>query len=37
MREYIYHWYHHMMPDNERQKIQMALDNKDYFIFIKLY
>ena len=37
MREYIYHWYHHMMPDNERQKIQMALDNKDYFTFIKLY
>lgn len=37
MKEYIYYWYHHMMPDNERKKIQTALDSKDYFAFLELY
>ena len=37
MTEYIYYWYHHMMPNDEREKIRTALDNKDYFTFIELY
>lgn len=37
MKEYAYYWYHHMMPKNERQKIEAALSNKDYFAFIDLY
>lgn len=36
-REYIYYWYHHMMPIEERKKIEQALDNKNYFDFINLY
>ena len=37
MKEYIYYWYHHMMPEKERKEIQTTLDNKDYFGFIELY
>ena len=37
MKEYIYYWYHHMMPEKERKEIQTTLDNKDYFRFIELY
>lgn len=37
MTEYIYYWYHHMMPSKERKVIQKALDEKDYFGFIDLY
>ena len=37
MKEYIYFWYHHMMPDYERAKIQKILREKDYFEFIKYY
>ena len=35
--QYIYYWYHHMMPDNERKEIEKALNEKDYFKFIDLY
>lgn len=36
-RAYVYHWYHHMMPTEERQKITQALKDKDYYAFIVLY
>lgn len=35
--QYIYYWYHHMMPDNERKEIEKVLNEKDYFKFIDLY
>ena len=37
MKIYNYYWYHHMMPKKEREKIESALFNKDYFSFIELY
>ena len=36
-KEYIYYWYHHMMPDNERAKIASIFREKNYFEFIKYY
>lgn len=37
MKHYIYYWYHHMMPDDERNYIQSVLNNHDYEKFIELY
>ena len=37
MREYIYYWFHHMMPENERKYIEKIIDKKDYNAFINLY
>lgn len=37
MKHYIYYWYHHMIPNNEREYIQNVLDNHDYESFIDLY
>ena len=37
MKEYNYYWYHHMIPDTERAKVQKILREKDYFEFIKYY
>lgn len=37
MTEYIYYWYHHMMPDKERKVIERVLAEKDYNSFIDLY
>jgi hypothetical protein len=33
----VYNWYHHMMPDKDRNKIYTYLDNNDYDNFIKMY
>ena len=35
--EYIYYWYHHMMPTEERKKISKTIQEKDYEGFIELY
>ena len=35
--QYIYYWYHHMMPSKEKEKIEKALNEKNYFDFINLY
>lgn len=35
--KYIYYWYHHMMPEDERKEIEKSLNEKDYFKFIDLY
>lgn len=37
MKTYNYYWYHHMMPNDERKKIENALNDKDYFAFLELY
>lgn len=37
MKTYVYYWYHHMIPDIERNKINKALIDKNYFDFIELY
>lgn len=37
MKSYNYYWYHHMMPDKEREEISQTLKDKDYFRFIELY
>ena len=37
MKSYTYYWYHHMIPNNEREYIQNVLDNHDYESFIDLY
>lgn len=37
MKEYNYYWYHHMMPDKERERIQKVIDSKDYDTFVELY
>lgn len=37
MKNYIYYWNHHMIPEKERFKIKEAVDKKDYFSFINLY
>ena len=37
MKEYVYYWYHHMMPSEERKRINQTIQNKDYFNFIELY
>ena len=37
MNEYIYYWYHHMMPDEQRKEIHETIENKNYFKFIDLY
>jgi len=37
MKEYIYYWYHHMMPGKEQEEIFQAINQKDYFKFIELY
>lgn len=34
---YVYYWYHHMMPKDERKNIEKVLDEKDYFEFLNLY
>lgn len=36
-RAYVYYWYHHMMPTEEREKITQTIKNKDYFAFVELY
>lgn len=37
MKQYIYYWYHHMMPVEERERIEKILQEKDYFAFIDVY
>ena len=37
MKHYNYYWYHHMIPNDERQKIQHTIDSKDYERFVELY
>ena len=37
MKEYIYYWYHHMMPSEERKEIEKVLNEKDYFKFVDIY
>ena len=37
MKEYIYYWFHHMIPENERKYIEKIIDKKDYNAFINLY
>ena len=37
MKSYTYYWYHHMMSEEERNKITKTITNKDYFTFIELY
>lgn len=37
MKKYAYYWYHHMMPEKEREEIFQAIKDKDYFRFIELY
>lgn len=37
MKEYVYYWYHHMMPDDERKEIERVLAEKDYEAFVELY
>lgn len=37
MKEYVYYWYHHTMPDDKRKEIERVLAEKDYEAFIELY
>ena len=35
--EYIYCWYHHMIPEKERKEISETIRNKNYEKFLQLY
>lgn len=37
MKQYIYYWHHHNMPEKDRKEIEMALINKNFNKFIELY
>jgi len=34
---YIYYWYHHMIPEQERKEISETIRNKNYEKFLYLY
>lgn len=36
-KEYVYYWYHHMMPDKDRKEIERVLEEKDFDKFVELY
>ena len=35
--DYIYYWYHHMIPNQERKEISETIKNKNYEKFLYLY
>lgn len=35
--DYIYCWYHHMIPKQERKEISETIRNKNYEKFLYLY
>lgn len=37
MKQYIYYWYHHMMPEEDREEIEQAIRGKHFDKFIELY